>query len=196
MVVNPIEAYEENSLVDESPPPMMDDQPSPGLSEPPPMDEMSYGESMNPYIETPVVDEPVKIAELAPVKRNRPQSWAEVVAALPLNGMAKQVAANSVVSKREGNNIFLTIKESHSQMAGAAAMQRLEEALSEFYKRPLKVHLEAGTIEQETPAQQQEREIQERLEDAVTRFSQDPAVQVMKNTFDAEIDPDSVKLTD
>jgi len=131
-----------------------------------------------------------------PVKRARPQSWSEVVAALPLNGMARQVAANSVVSKREGNNIYLTIKESHSQMAGAAAMQRLEEALSEFYHRPLKVHLEAGNVEQETPAQQQERQTQERLDDAVDRFSKDPAVQVMKNTFDAEIDPDSVKLTD
>ena len=184
----------DNSVNELSPPPVMDDSPPPGLSEPPPIEPESAVDNVAVYTR-PVVDEPAKVSE-PPVKRARPQSWSEVVAALPLNGMAKQVAANSVVSKREGNNIYLTIKESHSQMAGPAAMQRLEEALSEFYNRPLKVHLEAGNIEQETPAQQQEREIQERLDDAVDRFSKDPAVQVMKNTFDAEIDPDSVKLTD
>jgi DNA polymerase-3 subunit gamma/tau len=180
------------------PPPIENDVPPPSINEPPPVDETPIEAYSNGQYDTSNDDfnQESNAAATAGVNKQRPQSWAEVVAALPLNGMARQVAANSVVSKREGKNIYLSINASHARMASGAILQRLEEALSEFYQRPLKVHMEAGELDQETPAQQQERETQERVDDAVKRFSQDPAVQVMKKTFDAELDPASVKLID
>lgn len=153
----------------------------------PPIGDSVYANDTATTRESPVV---------AADTTEKPQSWAEVVARLPLNGMARQVAANSVVLKREGSTLYLTIAPAYVQLASVAALQRLEEALSEFYGRRFQVRVEEGKAEQETPAQQHEREVSERKQDAVKRFGDDPAVQSMVKTFDAVLDPDSVQLTD
>jgi len=124
--------------------------------------------------------------------------WREVVNALGLGGLVKQLAINCTMKQRDGCSILLHIESGHSNLINPKAKQRLQQALGEYFN--IDAQLEIKVVNQlsgdnggETPAQTVQRETQQRQQQAVESINEDSFTQSLKENFNAEIVPGSVK---
>ncbi|MDO9320161.1 MAG: DNA polymerase III subunit gamma/tau C-terminal domain-containing protein, partial [Pseudomonas sp.] len=74
--------------------------------------------------------------------------------------------------------------------------QRVNDALSQFYGRPLTLDIQLCKPEQETPAQAAARKRIERQSRAVASIHADPLVQQMLQQFGALVRADSIEPVD
>ncbi len=122
--------------------------------------------------------------------------WAQIMQQLAISGMVKQLAANCVLHKREGNIIVLALDSRYKQLRNPKAEKRIQSALSEYYDAEITLQIELAeqqTLPVETPAQTGARERDERQQQAENTIENDGFVQMMKKTMNAEIIPGSVK---
>ncbi len=128
--------------------------------------------------------------------------WRDVVNALGLGGLVKQLAINCSMTQRDGCNIVLQIASGHSNLVNVKAKQRLQQALGEYFNIDAQLEIKvvnkvAGgngdVTKSETPAQATQRETQQRQQQAVESINEDSFTQSLKENFNAEIIPGSVK---
>ena len=120
--------------------------------------------------------------------------WREVVNSLGLGGLVKQLAINCTMQQRDGCNILLQIASGHSNLINPKAKQRLQQALGEYFNIDAQLDIKVvDQVETESPAQTVQRETVERQEQAVVAVNEDSFTQTLKEQFNAEIIPGSVK---
>lgn len=145
---------------------------------------------------------PVPQASPAPVAVNRDsRDWREILEGLAVSGMVKQLAANCVLQGIEDNTVMLAVDAGHQQLRNAKSEARLKQALCEYFDKDLRLEIIVNTGAKaevegkpvETPAQSQARETGERQQQAEASIEGDSFVQAMKENFNAEIVPGSVK---
>ena len=128
--------------------------------------------------------------------------WREVVNALGLGGLVKQLAINCTMQQRDGNSILLHITSGHSNLINAKAKQRLQQALGEYFNIDAQLEIKIVNKNEsggesghnnETPAQTTQRETDQRQQQAVAAINEDSFTQSLKENFNAEIIPGSVK---
>lgn len=120
--------------------------------------------------------------------------WREVVNSLGLGGLVKQLAINCTMQQRDGCNILLQIASGHSNLINPKAKQRLQQALGEYFNIDAQLDIKVvDQVESESPAQTIQRETVERQEQAVVAVNEDSFTQTLKEQFNAEIIPGSVK---
>jgi DNA polymerase-3 subunit gamma/tau len=74
------------------------------------------------------------------------------------------------------------------------AKQRLQQALGEYFNIEAQLEIEVvNTISGESPAQTVQRETEQRQQQAVRSINEDSFTQTLKENFNAEIIPGSVK---
>ncbi|HET7307637.1 MAG TPA: DNA polymerase III subunit gamma/tau [Gammaproteobacteria bacterium] len=147
-----------------------------------------------------VVSAPVEIAEAAPPRApagemDKP-NWAALVEALPLRGIPRELAVNCAFDKRDGDTIRLTLDATHQQLMTEQSRDRLQQALSRHYGRPIEVRISAGATAAPTPAQRREKQESERMAAARNAIETDPNVRALQEAFGAEIKPASIKPID
>ncbi|MBE9560227.1 MAG: DNA polymerase III subunit gamma/tau [Proteobacteria bacterium] len=125
-------------------------------------------------------------------------NWRDVVNSLGLGGLVKQLAINCTMQQRDGCNIVLHITSGHSNLINPKAKQRLQQALGEYFNVDAKLEIKVvnkgeSVSENETPAQTTQRETDQRQQQAVESIDEDSFTQVLKESFNAEIIPGSVK---
>jgi DNA polymerase-3 subunit gamma/tau len=141
----------------------------------------------------PVVAKPAAVAAAAPTAGG---DWVQIIERLAINGMVKQLAANCVLQKHEGNTIVLALDARFKQLRNAKAEQRIQRALSEYYDTEISLQIELAdqqALPTETPAQNDARVRDERQQQAEQSIENDSFVQMMKKNMNAEIIPGSVK---
>ena len=120
--------------------------------------------------------------------------WREVVNGLGLGGLVKQLAINCTMTQRDGCNIVLQIESGHSNLINAKAKQRLQQALGEYFNIDALLEIKVvNQIGSESPAQTTQRETDQRQQQAVESINEDSFTQTLKENFNAEIIPGSVK---
>ena len=124
--------------------------------------------------------------------------WRDVVNSLGLGGLVKQLAINCTMQQRDGCNIVLHITSGHSNLINPKAKQRLQQALGEYFNVDAQLEIKVvnkgeSANENETPAQTTQRETDQRQQQAVESIDEDSFTQVLKESFNAEIIPGSVK---
>ncbi len=134
--------------------------------------------------------ESVPMASAGPLGSAAP--WHEIVARLDLNGMAQQLAVNSIMTGREANVINLMLAPQHATLRSPAMEQRLHEALQNYFGEPVKLRFTIGEV-QESPAHLQQRANDERQQAAVAAMHNDPNVQRIRETFNAEVITESIR---
>jgi len=149
----------------------------------------------------PVRENPV--ASPASSIESENQDWRSIVQSLSLGGLVKQLAMNCAFKQREGNNVFLQLAQAHSNLITPQAKQRLQQALGEYFNVDAQLNIElfnaevSQTNEQhavaETPAQTTRREQTQRQQQSEKSMNEDGFVQTLKDNFNAEIIPGSVK---
>ena len=118
-----------------------------------------------------------------------------------MNGMVRQLAANCVLRGIADNTVTLAVDAVHQQLRNTKSEARLKQALCEYFDKDLRLEIIINTAAEvtaesaavETPAQSQARESNERQQQAEASIEQDSFVQSLKENFNAEIVPGSVK---
>ena len=119
-------------------------------------------------------------------------NWPEILAALKLSGVTRTLAANCLLESAGQDHCQLKLNEHHASLWNASHEQRIAAALSEGYGRPVRVSIQVGDIESETPAQLSEREREESHAQAVADIESDEGVQQLIERFNGRLDPDSI----
>ncbi len=121
--------------------------------------------------------------------------WRQMIEALAVSGMVKQLAINCVLQGIDGKQVSLVLDPAHRQLQTPRAEQRLQQALADYLDRDvvLDIAVDDAAQQVETPAQSVAREQQQRQQQAEQSIEQDGFVQALKDNFNAEIVPGSVK---
>ncbi len=150
----------------------------------------------NPVSENMTAATPIAAASAAKVEGNSQLDWNVLLAQLNVQGMARELARNCVLSSFVGGKIVLSIAPQHKQfMTNKMAQDKLQFALSEYFAQPVRMQLLVGaSLESVTPAvvEQQEKEVrQQAAEEAIT---QDPFVLEAQAQLGAQIIENSIKF--
>lgn len=134
----------------------------------------------------PVISAPTVVAQFD-------GNWSGLVEALNLRGMVKQLAVNCILREKTSTDVTLTLNKENQQLLNPVLQKKLEEALCASLQQKLKLHIELGAQQVESPAKTTARNTAERQQSAEDMIQQDPMVQALKENFNAEVVPNSVK---
>jgi DNA polymerase-3 subunit gamma/tau len=125
-----------------------------------------------------------------------PEDWHPLVARLGLRAIAAELANNCEFVSWDGTRLCLNLDPAGQQMHVPAAEERLRSALVAALGVPVTLEIRVRRTDQDTPAQRRARQEAERRLGAQTQMQTDPVVQGLKERFDAEWVPDSIKPWD
>ena len=125
-----------------------------------------------------------------------PGAWHALLATLHLRGLPYELAANCELLVNDAADITLRLNEAHANLLSDTARERLEKALREHLQRELRLSIEVGITEAETPAERTARLSDERYLKARESIANDPVVRALQDGLGAEVDDDSVRPLD
>ena len=120
--------------------------------------------------------------------------WRERFEAFPLPGMLGSIAAHCQISECRDSRLSFVIGEANATLLNDRQVERLQEQLSDYFGQPLKVTIELGEPQEETPAQYRARLLSEQLAAARVAIESDPLVLQIIEEFGAELEPESLSL--
>ena len=133
---------------------------------------------------------PLRAAE--PVARAA-GDWHEVLAALKVSGMARELAQHCELCDQGGGRIVLRLSPTHRHLLMKPAQEKLQQALNEHFGRPLQLAIELAEGSGDTPAAAAQRDRRERMDRAVASVEQDGFVREVIEMFDATLIESSIK---
>lgn len=137
---------------------------------------------------------PSVAAPAAPVIESASEGdWHQIVAALPLTGLAKELAQNCELRHLREGQCLLRLSPTLGHLQMKPAPDRLQQALSEYFRRQLVLRIELAQNEIDTPAATVGRQRQEQQELAATSIAQDTFVRDVIDSFGASLVESSIK---
>jgi len=125
-----------------------------------------------------------------------PDDWHQLVAALEIGGLSRQLAEHCAFVGWDGKRLRLALDPAVSNLRVAGAEQRLGAGLAAALGCELALDIEAkAPAAAETPALRQARSDAERLAEAQETMRDDSLAHEMHRRFDAEWLPDSIRPT-
>jgi DNA polymerase-3 subunit gamma/tau len=121
--------------------------------------------------------------------------WHALQEQIGLGGFNLQLAQHSELLSVSDNcfSLRLANDQKHLLQINRNGAEKLQEALSAHFSRPVRVSIEVGEISTETPAQRNQADRAERHAVAVSALRQDPFVRELFERFDATLEEASVK---
>jgi DNA polymerase-3 subunit gamma/tau len=120
------------------------------------------------------------------------RDWRSLVKEIKLGGMARMLADHCELRKFESNILELSVPEPHRHLLEPAYNAKLQAALRKRFGERLRVKIEVGG-KGNTPAAQEDREQQEKLNHAIEAIDTDPFVRDLVENLDAKVVDDSIK---
>ena len=122
-----------------------------------------------------------------------PADWPAFVASLELNGMARELAAQTEMRRLEGAVLTLALPAAHQHLAGRTYADRLKSALEQATGARLLLAFEVGEAATDSLAVRNAREKGEAKARQEAAFREEPFVRDVVTRFDARVRPDSIK---
>jgi DNA polymerase-3 subunit gamma/tau len=119
--------------------------------------------------------------------------WGAMVAALDLQGPARQLANHCVLTGRAGDVLRLKLDRSGEMFRRPQLEEKLAQALAQQLGRAVRLEISVSDAAEDTPARRQAQASDERLKAAEEAIETDPAVRAMREVFGATVQPGSVK---
>lgn len=119
-------------------------------------------------------------------------NWTEIIAALNLGGLVRELANNCVLESMDGNICRLLLDPGYKQV-GSKTEDKLRDALQKYYGRPLKLVITPQAVLQMTPALEMQKAKEDRQQSAVDSINADQNVLALKEAFGARIIPGSIE---
>jgi DNA polymerase-3 subunit gamma/tau len=122
-----------------------------------------------------------------------PGRWVELVAALDIGGMVRQLAAHCALVAVDGAILRLALDPKQQHLRTAGAVEKLAQALSRHHGSTLRVEIELVEPAVETPALAEERHARAEIDAARGALESDPTVRALQDRFGATLQADSVR---
>jgi DNA polymerase-3 subunit gamma/tau len=141
---------------------------------------------------------PLQVDSSQPKNLSLPQatdgiSWHQIALAMPLSGLAKELAQNCELRQLNETDCLLRLPPSLAHLQMKPGPDKLQQALSEYLGRSIKVRFELAQNELDTPAETVGRQRQERQDLAVASITQDTFVRDAIESLDASLVEASIK---
>jgi DNA polymerase-3 subunit gamma/tau len=117
--------------------------------------------------------------------------WPTLAAQLPVAGLARELAARSELVAIEGDTLRLRV--ALKTLADQGNVERLKNALSQHFGRPLRLRVEVGSTAGPTATALAEQARAERHTRAEAAIYADPFVQQVMKDLGATVDPASIR---
>jgi DNA polymerase-3 subunit gamma/tau len=118
-------------------------------------------------------------------------NWTAAISHLKLSGIAKELAQHCEVKNVSAHEIEFAIPKTSRHLLGY--QDKLKAVLSEYAGRPLRLKFSVGDGTGMTPAEQEDREKQEKQLQAIAAIESDPFVRDLVENFDARLVVSSIK---
>jgi len=119
--------------------------------------------------------------------------WAEIVIAMKLGGMTRELANNCVLEYIDDKVCNLILDHGHSQLNSTRSEGNLQQALQNYYGKPVKLTIKTDNATEATPAQKITQQQEDRQKAAVESINADENVQALKEHFDARVMPGTIE---
>ncbi|WP_442496950.1 DNA polymerase III subunit gamma/tau [Methylobacter sp. sgz302048] len=147
----------------------------------------------------------VKASQVTVSASNKPESvqesaidradnnWAEMVVAMKIGGMTRELANNCVLDSIDDKVCTLILDPGHKHLRSAVTEEKLQSALQRYRGTSLKLVINTEKIAVDTPAVQLIKEREDRQQAAVDAINSDENIQALKEHFDARVLPGSIE---
>jgi DNA polymerase-3 subunit gamma/tau len=129
------------------------------------------------------------------VKPQHDSTWAEMVAAMKINGLTRELAHNCVLENIDDKVCTLILDSGHKQLRSSRTEENLQKALQAYRKSPLKLVITTEKITVATPAVQLTKAREDRQQAAVDAIDSDENVQSLKEHLGARVMPGTIEPT-
>ena len=140
-------------------------------------------------LEIPVAKVTEETAAMASVDAD----WHQILVAIKLGGMARELGQHCELRSIDEARIVLCLSPIHRHLQMKPAQDKLQQALCEYFGRPLQLSIELHEVSGDTPAATAQRQKHERQERAVAAVEQDDFVREVIDLFDATLIESSIK---
>ena len=138
----------------------------------------------------PLVSTPPRVAASMTIAG---MGWMNIVEALKLEGMARQLATHCALKEQQADYVHLILAPTHLSLRNKKLEERLQQALSDYYGKPMRLTIDVGKPPAETPAVIQEQREVDRRQTAVREITDDVNIKAMQETFNARVMPESIR---
>ena len=122
--------------------------------------------------------------------------WGALVEKINVRGAARELAANCLFSRRQGNVWHLTLDTRHEHLHTDQLRERLGKALEKVVGDVVILRIHMGDASDDTPAAKREQATEARMDAARDEIEKDPNVKALKDLFDATVVEDTVRPVD
>ncbi len=147
--------------------------------------------------------EPEKKANTEPKKQPQVKStnpsendWGEMIRAMKLRGMTRELANNCVLEAIDEKICQLALDPGHKQLKSEKTVEKLQQALSTYTGKPIKLAIKVKKVENQTPAVNINKQREEKQKAAIDAIENDENVRALKEHFDARVIPGSISPVD
>ena len=119
--------------------------------------------------------------------------WENMVTAMNLSGMLQQLAANSALTLRDGNNFQLSLSPNHKYLLNKSREEGLGNALRQHLGQDVTLSITLEGVNTATPAERQQDRADARQSQAENVIENDTTVQAIMDAFDGQVKPGSVQ---
>ncbi|MHB1175951.1 MAG: DNA polymerase III subunit gamma/tau [Sulfuriferula sp.] len=113
--------------------------------------------------------------------------WTALVTTLKLGGQARMLAVHSELESCAGDCLQLRVPVAHKHLADKSYQDKLREAISTHFGRPMRLQVSLAEGEANTPVRQQNEARAARQSEAEAVIAADPFVQDVMQQFDARV---------
>jgi DNA polymerase-3 subunit gamma/tau len=144
-------------------------------------------------VQAPASRKPAPVPQAVPAL-NWDGNWPVLAAALPVRGVAQQLALQSELMQCEtnGDGAQFHLRIPLDTLRSAGSIDKLAAALTEHFGKTVRVQTEIGAVE-DTASAQALADREERQRQAEETVNNDPFVQTLMREFSATIVPGSIK---
>ncbi len=122
-------------------------------------------------------------------------SWSSLLPRLGLSGMAQALASHCTLTHLTDNQVALALAEKHAPLLNKKLTERIEHALCDQLGRTIQLTVTLTPEQLDTPASQHVAETDRKRQQASDIIHNDIGVKKIIQTFDANIEPDSITAT-
>lgn len=134
----------------------------------------------------PMLVAPIASTVAEPVATALPD-WETLINALKLTGMAATLASHCVLKEYDGHRILCVLSKGHLPLFNKPVAARIEQALGEYFKKPVRFEVDVVDAQIETPADHKAKAQSVAWEQAKQTLEADPIVMGMRETLGATI---------
>ena len=133
---------------------------------------------------------PAHVREASP-RTLAPENWSDVIAALSVSGMARQLAQHCELGVEVDGVLELRLAEGLKHLLERGPQERLRAAIESHLGRPVRLRISLGAPTGPTPAQVEDEQRRSRIASAARSFDEDPFVRDLVENLGARVVPDS-----